>query len=81
MSCLWITCQHCKGRNHCDVKCKNVHSLNVDGDSTNSDEQWLATIETDHKKRVTALMQVNGYDVRFQLDSDADINTICQKSS
>ena len=64
------TCKHRKGRNHFDVKCKKVRSLNVDGDSTDSDEQWLATVVTDHKKRVTALMQVNGYDVRFQLDSD-----------
>ena len=72
------TCKHCKGRNHFDVKCKKVHSLNVDGDSTDSDEQWLATVVTDQNKRVTALMQLNGCDVRFQLDSGADINTISQ---
>ena len=65
------TCKH--------YKCKNVHSLNVDGDSTNSDKQWLATVVTDKNKRVTALMQVNGCDVRFQLDSGAGINTMCQK--
>ena len=73
------TCKHCKGRNHFDVKCKKAHSLNVDGDSTDSEEQWLATVVTDHNKRVTVLMRVNGCDVRFQLDSGADINTICQK--
>ena len=73
------TCKHCKGRNHFDVKCKKVHSLNVDGDSNDSDEQWLAIVVTDQNKRVTALMQVNGCDVRFQLDSGADINPICQK--
>ena len=61
------------------MKCKKVQPLNVDGDSTDSDEQWLATVMTDQNKRVTALMQVNGCDVRFQLDSGADINTICQK--
>ena len=61
------------------MKCKKVHSPNVDGDSTDSDEQWLATVVTDHNKQVTALIQVNGCDVRFQLDSGTDINTICQK--
>ena len=35
-------------------------------------------VGADHK-RVTALMQVNGCEVRFQLDSGADVNTICQK--
>ena len=42
------------------------------------DEQWLAVVGADHK-RVTALMQVNGCEVRFQLDSGADVNTMCQK--
>ena len=38
----------------------------------------VAVVGADHK-RVTALMQVNGCEVRFQLDSGADVNTICQK--
>ena len=59
------TVKPCKGRNHFDVKCKKAHSLNVDSDSTDSDEQWLAIVVTDHNKRVTVLMQVNGCDVRF----------------
>ena len=73
------TCKYCKGRNHFDVKCKKVHSLNADSDITDSDEQWLATVVTNQNKRVTALMQVNSCEVRFQLDCGADVNTICQK--
>ena len=35
-------------------------------------------VGADHT-RVIALMQVNGCEVRFQLDSGADVNTISQK--
>ena len=35
-------------------------------------------VGADHK-RVTALMQVNGCEVRILLDSGADVNKICQK--
>ena len=75
------TCKYCKGRNHFDVKCKKVHSLNAESDLTDSDEQWLAIVVTNQNKGVTALMQVNSCccEVRFQLDSGADVNTICQK--
>ena len=72
------TCNYCKGRNHFEVKCKKVNLLNAGRDSGECDEQWLAVVETGHK-RVTTLMQVNDCEVRFQLDSGADVNTICQK--
>ncbi|PFX24662.1 Retrovirus-related Pol polyprotein [Stylophora pistillata] len=73
------TCKYCKGRNHFGVKCKKVHSLNAESDLTDSDEQWLANVVTDQNKAVTALMHVNSCEVRFQLDSRDDVNTICQK--
>ena len=44
--------------------------LNAGRDFDKCDEQWLAVVGADHK-RVTALMQVNGCEVRFQLDSGA----------
>ena len=71
-------CNYCKGRKHFEVKCKKVNLLNAGRDSGECDEKWLAVVETGHK-RVTTLMQVNGCEVRFQLDSGADVNTICQK--
>ena len=57
---------------------RRVNLLNAERDSDKCDEQWLAVVGADHK-RVTALMQVNSCEVRFQLDSGADVNTICQK--
>ena len=60
------TCNYCKGRNHFEVKCKKVNLLNAGRDSDECDKQWLAVVEADHK-RVTAVMQVNGCEVRFQL--------------
>ena len=48
---------------------------------TCSDTEWLHTygIAGDTaKKRVTALMQANHCDVRFLLDTGADVNTITQ---
>ena len=72
------TCNYCKGRNHFEVKCKKVNLLNAGRDYDECDEQWLVVVGTDYK-RATALMQVNGCEVRFQSDSGADVNTICQK--
>ena len=62
------TSNYCKGRNHYEVKCKKVNLLNAGRDSDECDGQWLAVVGADHK-RVTALMQVNGCEMRFQLDS------------
>ena len=42
----------------------------------NSDSSWLATVNGNDKERLTALMHVNDYAVRFQLDIGADVNTI-----
>ena len=72
------TCNYCKGRNHYEVKCKKVNLLNAGRDSDECDGQWWAVVGADHKC-VTALMQVNGCEVRFPLDSGADVNIICQK--
>jgi len=44
-----------------------------------TDAHWLAAVVTDDSKRKTALKHVNGCDVRFQLDSGADVNTICHE--
>lgn len=36
-------------------------------------------MKRDSQRNVTAVLTVNNVSVRFQLDSAADINTICQK--
>ena len=55
-------------------------------DDTEDDDDWLQTHGltfgvNGHKvqQRITAMMQVNNCDVRFQLDTGSDINTINQR--
>jgi hypothetical protein len=42
-------------------------------------EKSMSVVEANVDKKVTALMNVNDCEVRFQLDSAADVNTICKK--
>lgn len=73
------TCDKCKGRNHFKSKCKEVHAVSQSQDGNDDDDdQWLMAVS--HKEDCSsAILTVNDYDVRFQLDSAADVNTICQK--
>lgn len=52
-------------------------SQSQDGND-DDDDQWLMAVS--HKEgSSSAILTVNDYDVRFQLDSAADVNTICHK--
>lgn len=74
------TCNKCQAKNHFAIKCrKAICTLNENCDENDSDLEWLAAVSSSAKSRVTALMQINNQEVRFQLDSGADVNTICQK--
>ena len=72
------TCDKCKGRNHFKSKCKKVHAISHSQDGNDDyDDQWLMAVS--HKKEsINATLTVNDHPVRFQLDSAADVNTICQ---
>ena len=72
------TCEGCKGRNHFKTKCKKIQSVAVDN-NTDDEHYWLSAIQSGLKHEVSAIMKVNDIDVKFQLDSAADVNTICQK--
>ena len=70
------------------MKCKKVHAVamipdsvqaDMPGTTAPTDDRWLAAVETGTKNMVKALMHMNDCDVRFQLDSAADVNTICQQ--
>ena len=77
MPSLGETYSHCGGRNHFKVKCKKaIHSLSEETDT--SDEAWLNAIG-DGKRRATACLKVNNCEVRFQLDTAADVNTLQQR--
>ena len=84
------TCNACKGRNHFKSKCKKVNVNSVSALDDSDDDCWLnaidavseksiSIVEANTDKKVTALMNVNDCEVRFHLDSAADVNTICKK--
>ncbi|XP_022797624.1 uncharacterized protein LOC111335894 [Stylophora pistillata] len=78
------TCDNCKGLNHFKSKCsKKVHAVVSQSEDHNDpnndfDDKWLFAIN-DEETGVTANLSINDHIVKFQLDSAADVNTICQK--
>lgn len=72
------TCGACNGRNHFKSRCKKVHSLTTD-DTDSEDDPWLQSVQTNSKNKVIANMIVNDCEIKFQVDSGAQVNTICQK--
>ncbi|XP_077968210.1 uncharacterized protein LOC144422187 [Styela clava] len=79
------TCHSCNGRNHFRTKCRNAsyvrqmkkHDQNEE--TLEEGHQRVQKINNVNSSRITALMEVNNYEVRFQIDSAADVNTICEK--
>ncbi|RUS87639.1 hypothetical protein EGW08_004624 [Elysia chlorotica] len=72
-------CSLCQGRNHFKKQCRKVHAVAYDGSSeSENDEAWLNAVGSG-KERTTAQLRVNGCQVRFQLDTAADVNTIQRK--
>ncbi|XP_052718583.1 uncharacterized protein K02A2.6-like [Crassostrea angulata] len=69
-------CEQCGGRNHFKAKCKKIHSVNQEEEF--NEDQWLKAVSSGGKE-VTAIMRINECDIRFQLDSAADVNTISQR--
>ena len=48
--------------------------------STSSTEEYLHTIsKSEERERLTAMLSVNNCDVRFQIDTGADVSTICKR--
>ncbi|XP_062621337.1 uncharacterized protein K02A2.6-like [Saccostrea cucullata] len=74
------TCNKCHGRNHFSVKCKKINLVDRKqySDSSDEDEYWLNVVNC-NKTTLTAVMSLNNCDVRFQLDSGAQINTLQKK--
>ena len=73
------TCDICKGLNHFKSKCKNIHAFNQSNDNEEDpDDQWLMAV-SNGTDSVTATLTLNDIDVKFQLDTAADVNTICQR--
>ena len=80
-------CTLCKGKNHfpgakyCRRAIRVVDLQPDEGDSSQDtafEDVWLATVGTGSPKS-TANLVVNEQNVTFQLDTGADVNTICQR--
>ena len=77
-------CAFCKGRNHFESKCHKktrVRAVEVENDPITADpnDRWLAAVNQGTTGRATILMQINGKEVRFHIDTAADVNTIRQE--
>ena len=76
------TCDGCKGKNHFKAVCKKtVKIVKEDYDSVDDRDHymWMTPVETKNSPRLTALLILNDTEVRFHLDTGADVNAICQK--
>lgn len=71
-------CDNCKGLNHFKVKCKKIHSTSGSKNDDSLEDCWLASIASGPREVITATMQVNNCNVRFQVDSAADVNTMSE---
>ena len=72
------TCDNCGGNNHFDAKCKKpkVRAVTLEDDN----DYYLQNVTTKRKTRIlTAKMAVNGCHLHFQLDTGAEVNTLCQR--
>ena len=77
-------CKNCGKRNHFQTKCKNskVRVNAVEDQLEDQEDSWLyhvGTARSSPKTRMTAKMGVDGTNINFQLDSGADVNTICRR--
>ena len=70
-------CEICGIPNHSKEKCRKRVNMIEKNDS--DDSHFVAAVGSENRKRITALMSVNDKEVRFQLDSAADVKTICEK--
>ena len=70
------TCDACNGRNHFKKMCKKVNSVEQCDTEDDEDEFWLSVVRAEKRSTVTATMTVNNCDVKFQVDTGAEINTI-----
>ncbi|KAK3701961.1 hypothetical protein RRG08_017851 [Elysia crispata] len=75
------TCSNCGGRNHFRIKCKKKVNAVAEENYSDHDyepDSWLNAVITG-RPHATATLRINDRNVRFQLDTAADVNTICQK--
>lgn len=76
-------CDYCRGHNHFKSQCRKINAvaeIRDSDDESDHDENWLMAVNNSTSVNgIKATLVVNDNDVIFQIDSGADINTICQK--
>ncbi|XP_064622356.1 uncharacterized protein K02A2.6-like [Lineus longissimus] len=80
------TCDNCHGQNHFSAKCRKpkvraVSHSHAESSSGSDDEYYLQNVTSRRRgsSTLTAKMAVNGCHLHFQLDSGAEVNTLCQR--
>lgn len=75
-------CNKCKGKNHFAVKCKTKNKIHMHNamDEFDQEEQLNSiNVLNINRDRMTALFMINSQQIRFQLDTGADVNIIYKK--
>ena len=74
-------CTKCQKKNHFAALCKQkVNVVEEDDDlSSTANDAFLHSIQANQRRRLTTLLTINDCAVRFQIDTGADVSTICQK--
>ena len=80
------TCSACRGRNHfagskyCRSDVKLVtESIDYKQDQSDFEDYTWLTAVGNGKPRATATLSTNDQNIKFQLDTGSDVNTICQR--
>ncbi|XP_064099353.1 uncharacterized protein LOC135210375 [Macrobrachium nipponense] len=63
----------------CKKAVKIVQEKNEEADEGYDHYMWMAPVAMKNSNRLTALLIVNDTEVRFHLDTGADVNAICQR--
>ena len=75
------TCANCGRYNHFKIKCKReqINAVRNDKGVTDDDEFWLAYVGRETASKLLATMIVNENEIKFQVDTGAEVNTLNQK--
>ena len=79
MSCLGKNMSHFQWKKPFQIKMQKGTLYGERQNFDSEDEFWLAYVEAELNSKIIASMRVNNCDVKFQIDTGAEINTICQK--
>ena len=73
-------CHKCKRKGHYSSQCfsKTVASASQDGEPHSQDAAFLGPVETENKNTWTSTLQIAGKDIRFKLDTGAEVTAVSE---